>query len=76
MASSKGLKVDRKEIQAGERNSSGQGQAGTRLDLLGRAARIPTAGPARRGKEGPVCRHLKGGFGEGDTPGGRKRGGP
>lgn len=75
MASSKGLKVDRKEIQAAERNSSRQGQAGTR-PVLGRAARIPTAGLARGGKEGPVCRHLKGGCGEGDAPGGRKRVGP
>lgn len=65
MASSKGLKVDRKEIQAGERNSSWQGRAGTGLVLLGRVAQNPIAGLVHKGREGPVHRHLKGGFGEG-----------
>lgn len=48
MASTKGLKVDRKEIQAGERNSSWQGQAGIGLVLLGRAARILLLGLVTR----------------------------
>lgn len=42
VASSKGLKVDGKEIQAGERNSSWQGQASTGRVPLGRKARSPT----------------------------------
>lgn len=68
MASSKGLKVDRKEIQAEERNSSWQGRAGTGLVLLGRAAQNPIAGLGHKGREGSVHRHLKGGFGEGGSP--------
>lgn len=68
MASSKGLKVDRKEIQAGERNSSWQGRAGTGLVLLGRAVQNHIAGVGHKAREGPVHRHLKGGFEEGGSP--------
>lgn len=76
MASSKGLKVDRKEIQAEERNSSWQGRAGTGLVLLGRAAQNPIAGLGHKGRESSVHRHLKGGFGEGGLPRERKWVGP
>ena len=68
-ASSKGLEIDGKEIQAGERNSSWQGQAGTGLVLLGKAVLNPIAGLGHKGKEGPVCRHLEGGLGEVSYPG-------
>ena len=64
MAGRKGLEVDGKEIPAGERNSSWQGQACTRLVLLGRAAWNPVAGLGHGGEKLPVCGHLEDGFGE------------
>lgn len=69
LAGRKGLEVDGKEIPAGERNSSWQGQACTRLVLLGWAASNPVAGLGHRGKRRPVCRHLEDGFGEGSYQG-------
>ena len=69
LAGRKGLEVDGKEIPAGERNSSWQGQACTRLVLLGRAAWNPVAGLGHSGEKRPVCRHLEDGFGEGSYQG-------
>jgi hypothetical protein len=73
VASSEGPKVDRKEIQAVERNSSWQGQPTLGWSFWVRLL-IPLAGCAQKGKEDTAADTWRRGWGEKLPKGGNGQG--